>query len=402
VLGINSLAAWPRPDYAAPEVPDFPNLPAILRWEISLALVMLAWSLLSLGRYERLKRRWSRRRGTPAKVIHLPGATISPPPSRPRSRWVIGRRWQRLKLLAAAAGFASVAASVAYAMPTIVHLERPDVPRRTQERATQELDPPAQPRHPEPPPPERDSAAPESAPVPREDATDGPERRPSIEAELTVTAEPPAGTSTAAPTPEPSPSTGAPVTPPSPDPSANPSPTPDVTPSLLPSAPGERNALAAVLGIAIHSLANARSTGLARKVPSKEKAAERFVRPLSRLVPPLELCAHPGLADQGRADGHGDSTGEHEQHDVAAGDGKDGGLPGDLGSRLGPPLLLPGLDYGRRLLRGALGECRSHQRHHGDDEEGNLGQLVSSHLLIPPVSVSQFLGKHGPKNRMLQ
>jgi hypothetical protein len=113
------------------EVPDFPNLPAILRWEISLALVVLAWSLLSLGRYERLKRRWNRRpRATPVKVIHLPHATVrwSLPPA--RSRWAMGRRGHRLKVLGAAAGFATVAASVAYAMPNIVHLDRPEKVRR--------------------------------------------------------------------------------------------------------------------------------------------------------------------------------------------------------------------------------------------------------------------------------
>ena len=221
-----------------PEVPDFPDLPAILRWEISLALVMLAWSLLSLGRHERLRRRWSRRRRvTSRKIILAPRATVSPSP---RSRWDVGSRRQRLKVLAAGAGFASVAASVAYAMPTIVHLERPDVATR----AARELEPRARPGDRAPRPPEIEpaptdvpTASPTVSVASQKDATRAPQ--PSIAAELRVTAErpvtpePSAGMSPTAPTPRPSPPAVG-QTPESPEPTADPSPAPEVTPSPTP------------------------------------------------------------------------------------------------------------------------------------------------------------------------
>src|SRR5919108_361342 len=101
-------------DYAAAEVPDLVDLPAILKWEISLALLVLAWSLLSLGRYERLKGRWWARRSVhPPNVIRLPGAR---PP-------LLAPRRHRLKFLVMATGFATAAASFAYAMPNILVLE---------------------------------------------------------------------------------------------------------------------------------------------------------------------------------------------------------------------------------------------------------------------------------------
>jgi hypothetical protein len=212
------------------EVPDFPNLPAILRWEISLALVVLAWSLLSLGRYERLKRRWNRRpRATPVKVIHLPRATVrwSLPPA--RSRWAMGRRGHRLKVLGAAAGFATVAASVAYAMPNIVHLDRPEEVARSGPR----LEPPAPPPTAKPPR-APDRAASEKAPAMQGPRTSVPVRGPSVADELTVSAEAPAVTSPATQTPD------SPVSPvvhphaPSPEPSADPSPTPEGAPSPTP------------------------------------------------------------------------------------------------------------------------------------------------------------------------
>jgi hypothetical protein len=107
-----------------PEVPEFPNLPAILKWEISLAVLVLAWSLLSLGRFERLKRRRRARRQVPTNVIRLHDGRLSVGIRSGSSRSL------RIKALLVATGFAVVAASFAYAMPNIVTIKERREPRR--------------------------------------------------------------------------------------------------------------------------------------------------------------------------------------------------------------------------------------------------------------------------------
>jgi hypothetical protein len=226
------LADLARRVYAAGEVPDFANLPAILRWEISLALLVLAWSLLSLGRYERLKRRWKRGRspspsrvvagGEPARSVHAlsSGRTMGPRP-------------HRLKVLAAAAGFASLAASVAYAMPNIVHLDRPG---------------PGETSAPEPEPQERRSplprgavheqVAPQSHPA-AEERPQEPTRHPSPRENLTETLETEMVTSAATGASNTPQAPGPPASSPTPEPSVEPTPTSDETPTPTPSTPSD-------------------------------------------------------------------------------------------------------------------------------------------------------------------
>ena len=95
-------------------VPELPYLPSILKWEISLALLVLVWSLISLG----LGR--SRRRG-PVVGRWASPTTVVRRAERPRARPSLARR-RRGRAWIAALGFAVAAASFAYAMPNIIDL----------------------------------------------------------------------------------------------------------------------------------------------------------------------------------------------------------------------------------------------------------------------------------------
>jgi hypothetical protein len=213
-------------DYAAAEVPDLLDLPAILKWEISLAVLVLAWSLLSLGRYERLKRRWWARRSTgrASNVIRLPGAR---PP-------LLAPRRHRLKLLVMASAFATAAASFAYAMPNILVLEHRQRGREGVRQASGRGVVPARPA------PQGD--APTGTPRPPAPAAGArepgrsPEAAREVGGELGVTAAPPAPASPEpeAEPPTPPPAAAEPSSTPSPSPSPTPTPTIEPTPTPTP------------------------------------------------------------------------------------------------------------------------------------------------------------------------
>jgi hypothetical protein len=210
-------------DYAAAEVPDLVDLPAILKWEISLALLVLAWSLLSLGRYERLKRRWWARRSVhPPNVIRLPGAR---PP-------LLAPRRHRLKFLVMATGFATAAASFAYAMPNILVLEHRQRGREGVRQASGRGVVPARPA-PQGDAPTGTPRAPAPAARAREPGR-SPEAAREVGGELEVTASPP---EPASPEPEAEPPTPPPAAAePSgtPSPSRSPTPTPTIEPTPTP------------------------------------------------------------------------------------------------------------------------------------------------------------------------
>ncbi|CAN5654957.1 hypothetical protein BH24ACT26_BH24ACT26_12250 [soil metagenome] len=92
-------------------MPQIPNLPSILKWEISLALLVLAWSVISLrfGRSPRGAARAGR-----GRVVRLPSR------SRSHRRYLFRKQRGRAPLVAV--GFALAAASVAYALPNLVEI----------------------------------------------------------------------------------------------------------------------------------------------------------------------------------------------------------------------------------------------------------------------------------------
>lgn len=95
-------------------VPDLVSLPGILKWELSLALLVLVWSLVSLAR----ARDWSLRgRGRAANVVSLQ--------ERRRLHEARRARAHPLRAVVVAAAFAVVAGSFAFALPSVIKVARP-------------------------------------------------------------------------------------------------------------------------------------------------------------------------------------------------------------------------------------------------------------------------------------
>jgi hypothetical protein len=97
------------------QVPDLVSLPGILKWELSLALLVLVWSLVSLAR----ARSWSlRARGRAPNVVSL----------QERRRLHESRRARSspLRAVVVAVAFALVAGSFAMALPSVIRVARPE------------------------------------------------------------------------------------------------------------------------------------------------------------------------------------------------------------------------------------------------------------------------------------
>lgn len=96
-------------------VPDLVSLPGILKWELSLALLVLVWSLVSLAR----ARDWSlRARGRSANVVSLQ--------ERRRLHEARRARAHPLRAVVVATAFAVVAGSFAFALPSVIKVARPE------------------------------------------------------------------------------------------------------------------------------------------------------------------------------------------------------------------------------------------------------------------------------------
>ncbi|HEX2236085.1 MAG TPA: hypothetical protein VHK89_07400 [Actinomycetota bacterium] len=96
-------------------MPDLVSLPGILKWELSLALLVLVWSLVSLAR----ARSWSlRARGRAPNVVSL----------QERRRLHESRRAPSnpLRAVVVAVAFALVAGSFAMALPSVIRIARPE------------------------------------------------------------------------------------------------------------------------------------------------------------------------------------------------------------------------------------------------------------------------------------
>jgi hypothetical protein len=88
------------------------DLPAILKWELSLAFLVLAWSLVSLGRAGDWVGRLRRRAPAPRNVIPLRRVRVRQPP----------RPSHPLRALAVALAFAVGATGFAYALPNVIRI----------------------------------------------------------------------------------------------------------------------------------------------------------------------------------------------------------------------------------------------------------------------------------------
>jgi hypothetical protein len=204
-------------------VPDLSNLPTLLKWEISLALLVLLWSLISLTA-PRWRRRLRRRPPHPVNVVHLPLNPVS------MGR---GSAWQRARTVVVAAGLALAAASLAFATPTIIGIA-PQKQRRVDGPRLRPRPEPAVARpadgddrgRPGPAREARDDGA--SAAEPLQGSEQGAALVPGAGA---TPLEPRAGTPTPGPAPMPTPE---PTPEPTPTPTLEPTPEPTPTPTLEP------------------------------------------------------------------------------------------------------------------------------------------------------------------------